>query len=233
MASSLEGNKIVAAILTAGIIGAGSGVFSRILYQPKHLEEQAYKIEVPEKAAAGGEAKAEPEKPIGTMLASADVKQGEEISKKCQACHNLAKGAGAKVGPDLYGVVGRPVASEAGFTYSDALHKVGGDWTYDKLNQFLTEPKAYAPGTKMTFAGLPKESDRADIIAYLRTLSDNPVPLPAADQGQPAQGQGAQPAQGGGEKPAQGGQQPTPQPQQGGAPPQNGGAPAEQPKQAG
>jgi cytochrome c len=207
MADSLEGNKIVAAILVAGIIGSGSGVISRILYEPKELKEDAYKIEVPKEAAGGGEAKAEPEKPIGTMLASANVQQGEEISKKCQACHNLQKGAGAKVGPDLYGVVGRPVASESGFTYSDALQKVGGNWDYDKLNKFLTNPKADVPGTKMTFAGLPKESDRADIIAYLRTLSDNPVPLPAADQGQPAGG--------------------------GGQPPAQGGTPAQQPKQSG
>jgi cytochrome c len=205
--SSLEGNKLVAALLVAGIIGSGSGVFSRILYQPKELKEDAYKIEVPKEAAGGGgEAKAEPEKPIGTMLASANVQQGQEISKKCQACHSLEKGGANKVGPDLYGVVGRPVASHEGFEYSDALKKLGGNWDYDKLSGFLTNPKAYAAGTKMTFAGLPKEGDRADVIAYLRTLSDNPVPLPAADQGQPA---------GGGQAPAP------------------AGTPAQQPKQSG
>jgi len=180
--SSLEGNKLVAAILVAGIIGSGSGVFSRILYQPKELKEDAYKIEVPKEAAGGGgEAKAEPEKPIGVMLASANVQQGQEISKKCQACHSLEKGGPNKVGPDLYGVVGRPVASHEGFAYSDALTKLGGNWDYDKLSGFLTNPKAYAAGTKMTFAGLPKESDRADIIAYLNSMSDSPKQLKAAE----------------------------------------------------
>lgn len=180
MAGSLEGNKLAAALLTAGIVGVGSSVFAGILYHPHHLEEPAYRIEAAAPAGGGEAAPAAAEaKPIGELLASANADDGAKFAKKCGACHNFDKGGANKVGPDLWGVVNRPIASHEGFSYSAALSgKSGEQWDYDHLNHFLTSPKAYAPGTKMSFAGISKDSDRANVIAYLRTLADEPAPLP-------------------------------------------------------
>lgn len=179
MAGSLEGNKLMAAILTAGIIGAGSSVFAHILYSPHKLEEPVFVIEA---AATPGAAPAAAEeaKPIGVLLASANPDEGAKIAKKCAACHDFTKGGPNKVGPNLWGVVNRPIAEHEGFSYSAALsEKKGQNWDFDHLNHFLTSPKAYAAGTKMTFAGISKDAERADVIDYLRSLSDSPVPLPA------------------------------------------------------
>lgn len=178
MAGSLEGNKLLAAVLTAGIIGVGSAVAAGILYHPHHLEEPVYRVEVA--APAGGEAApAEEAKPIAELLAAADVAEGTKIAKKCTACHDLTAGNTNKVGPGLWNVVNRPIGSHPGFSYSDAIAgKKDQVWDYDHLNHFLTSPKAYAPGTKMSFAGIAKDQERADVIAYLRSLADSPAPLP-------------------------------------------------------
>lgn len=180
MASSLEGNKIFAAILTAGIIASGSGVLSRIVYGPHHLEEPAFRVEIPDSAGGGGAAPAKEETPLPVLLASANPEAGANVAKKCAACHSFEKGGPNKVGPDLWGVVGRDVGKREGFSYSTPMADHGGTWTYDELNHFLTSPKAAVPGTKMAFAGLTKDTDRADILAYLQTLSDSPVPFPEA-----------------------------------------------------
>ncbi|MEH6952065.1 cytochrome c family protein [Nitrobacter sp. NHB1] len=111
-------------------------------------------------------------------LASASVERGARIAKQCQICHNVAEGKGAKVGPDLYGVVNRPVASMPGYDYSAPLKAKGGKWTFAELDKWLTNPRADVKGTKMTFAGLKSESKRAAVIAYLNTLSKSPAPLP-------------------------------------------------------
>ncbi|MDX6748828.1 cytochrome c family protein [Geminicoccaceae bacterium 1502E] len=178
MASSLEGNKIIAAILTAGIIASASGVFSRIIYKPDALEENAYKIEVAvAEDAAGGEDAVEAT-PIATLLASANPDNGATVAKKCAACHTFEKGGADKVGPHLWDVVGRDIGGADGYAYSSAMAGHGGTWDYEALNHFLEKPKDYVPGTKMSFAGLRKETDRADLIAYMRTLSDSPQPLP-------------------------------------------------------
>ncbi len=180
MASSLEVNKVLAAILTAGIIASGTGVVSRIIYHPHEPEKNAYPIEVTETAGGGAKAaKEEAAPPIAVLLQSASAEKGATIVKACHACHNLGKGDPNKIGPHLYGVLGRDVASVSDFSYSDALKKVGGKWDYDRLNEFLTSPKAFAPGTKMTFIGLKKPEDRADVILFLRSLADSPEPLPA------------------------------------------------------
>jgi cytochrome c len=120
--------------------------------------------------------------PIAPLLATADPVAGEAYAKKvCAACHSLNEGGKAIVGPNLYGVVGGPHAHMAGFNYSEALKAKSGPWTYDELFDWLTKPDAYAPGTRMAFPGIKNEKLRLDVIAYLRTLSHTPEPLPAAD----------------------------------------------------
>src|SRR6185437_6547242 len=120
-------------------------------------------------------------------LASASAERGAQTAKECELCHNLAKGQGPKVGPDLYGVVGRKVASEPSFNYSTALKAKGGTWTFNALNTWLTNPRSDVPGTLMTFAGIASEKQRADVVAYLNSNSDTPVPLPKTEaQGKPA-----------------------------------------------
>ena len=195
MASSLEGNKIVAAVLTAGIVAMGSGVASRILYQPHRLEEPVFRI-----AAAEAEAPAAavaPTTPLPVLLAAADPAAGEQVAKKCVACHSFDKGGANKVGPNLYGIVGARIAHSDGFAYSTAMAEHGGTWTYENLDGFLKAPKDWLPGTKMGFAGLAKEGERADMIAYLRSLADEPLPLPeaaAATADEPAAAAAAEPA---------------------------------------
>jgi cytochrome c len=135
----------------------------------KPSSEAAVKEEQP--AAAGAQS-------LDSLLASASAERGAQIAKQCQICHNVEEGQGPKIGPGLYGVVDRPVASEPGFNYTAALKAKGGKWTFAALNKWLTDPRADVRGTSMTFAGLPREKQRADVIAYLDTLSKNPVPLP-------------------------------------------------------
>lgn len=181
MASSLEGNKIAAAVLTAGVIAMFSGFAAELLYHPRQLEENVYVVAVDDAADAGGtEAAAAPAlEPIGPMLAAADPANGEKVAKKCTACHSFNEGGPTKVGPNLYDIVNRPITAYEGFAFSDALvAKADQVWDYENLNAFLHKPRDWAPGTKMSFAGLRKDGDRADIIAYMRGLSGNPAPLP-------------------------------------------------------
>ena len=112
------------------------------------------------------------------LLASASAERGAGLVKQCQICHNTEEGKGPKIGPDLYGVVDRPVASQPGFSYSAALKAKGGKWTFAELNKWIEDPRAYVKGTSMSFAGLKSESKRADLVAYLNTLSKSPAPLP-------------------------------------------------------
>ncbi len=129
-------------------------------------------------AAASAAATAPKETPVPVLLAKADAKKGEQIAKVCATCHNFEKGGGIKVGPPLWGVVGRPVASFPGFDYSDSIKKIGGDWTYEKLFHWIADPKAMASDTKMAFPGEKEPEKDADVLAYLQTLSDKPVPFP-------------------------------------------------------
>jgi cytochrome c2 len=183
MASSLELNKLLAGVLTAGIIAVGAAVFSGILYRPQPLEEHAFNVVVPEDegaASADAEAETADEPALPVLLASADPSAGEAITRQCAACHVFNEGGENRVGPALWDVVGRDIASVDGFAYSEALQGKEGDWTYEKLDAFLAAPREWAPGTSMSYAGLRNATDRANLIAYMRGQSNDPVPLPDA-----------------------------------------------------
>jgi cytochrome c len=180
--SSFEWNKIIGAILGSMILAMVSGIIASNLVKPKHLEHPAYAIAVAEptkSAAAGaGNAQAGPE-PIGPLLANADVAAGKERTKVCIACHTFDKGGANKIGPNLYNVLGEPIAEgRSGYAFSPALqaHK-NEKWTADELNKWLFDPKSYAAGTKMSYTGLKNGQDRANVVAYLNSLSDAPKPL--------------------------------------------------------
>lgn len=179
MSSNLETNKIFAAILVAGIVAMLAGFVAELLTEHHELEKDAVTIEGAAEEGGGSAAAAMPE-PILAMIASADAAQGEKLSKACAACHSFDKGGATKVGPNLWGVVGRKKAAHEGFAYSEAMVKHGGAWSYAELNHFLWAPKKFVPGTKMSFMGLKKPEDRAAIIAWLRTLADSPPPPPSA-----------------------------------------------------
>ena len=174
------------------VLGAGA------LFAEHKPAKPGYMIAVKTENEGGKPAAKAPEKPIGVLLASANVEKGQSIAKQCQSCHTFEKGGPNRVGPNLYNIVEDERGKDrGGFNFSAAMKAKGGEWTYEDLNHMIFKPQAFVKGTKMAFAGLPKEQDRADLIAYLRTMNDNPPPLPEAAPG------GAAPA-----KPADDGKQP-------------------------
>jgi cytochrome c len=178
--NSFEINKILGAVLGTCLFLLAVHIASGAIFSPPVPAKPGYEIAVKEEQP-GQQAAAKPaQQPIEALLASASVEHGAQVTKQCTICHNLQEGQGPKVGPDLYGVVGRQVASVPGFSYSAALKAMGGTWTFDALNKWLTDPRNDVPGTTMTFAGLQNEKQRADVIAYLNTLSTHPLPLPTA-----------------------------------------------------
>ena len=187
---SLEANKIAAAVLVGGMLTLSVGLVANMIYGGHEGAEG-------EKAAAAAQpaAKPAPVEPVSGLLASADTAKGQEATKVCQSCHSFGKGEPAKVGPNLWGVEGGPTAHMEGFNYSPAIANLRSTWTYENLNHFLASPKNFAPGTKMTFPGFPKVQDRANVIAWLRTQSDNPPALPTPDEIKKAEDEAKEAAQ--------------------------------------
>lgn len=181
---SFELNKIIGAVLGTVFIVFSISIVSDAIFEAHAPENPGFAIEAAE-AGDGGDTKEEagPE-PIAPLLASADVAKGQAVFKKCAACHTVENGGANKVGPNLWDIVNRTVGTHEGFSYSGAMKEYaqGGSvaWDYESLSQFLLAPKKFLRGTAMGFAGLKKIDDRANIIAYLRTLSDSPAPLPEA-----------------------------------------------------
>jgi cytochrome c len=177
-----EVNKILGAILGTLLFTLALSIFAGGIFAPRLPAKPGYDIAVTEEAGhpGAGPSKAEPEVPIAELLAKADVQKGASVAKKCLACHTFDKGGPNKVGPNLWGVVGRDKGAIAGFAYSTNFKKMQGHWTPEELSKFLANPKAMVPGTSMAFIGLSKASERADVIAYLNSQSDNPQPLPKA-----------------------------------------------------
>jgi cytochrome c len=205
MSTDLSKNKIAAAILLAGLIGMVSGKVTEFLYDggPQHAgghheEVRGYKIDVPEVAAEGGAAVVATAADISALYASADVEAGKSyFEKKCTVCHNIDKGGANKVGPHLYGVMGRGIASVSDFNYSEAMKKHAAEepkWTFPAMNAFQWAPRKAVPGTIMAYAGTPKDQERANLIAYLNSQSDSPMTLPTAADAPKVEAPAADPA---------------------------------------
>ena len=185
-----KSNTIAGWVLFAAGCALGLSLVTGEYFHSERPETMGYTVEGVE-AEAGAEGAAA-EQPAAFYIAKGDPAKGAEVFKKCGACHSDVKGGPNQIGPQLWDVVGRPVGSEAGFAYSDALKAHTGPWTFDELFAWLKSPKGYAPGTKMTFAGLSKPEDRADVIAYLNKQSDAPKPLPTAPAAAPAAAAGTE-----------------------------------------
>jgi len=169
-------NTIAGWALAGGVVALGLSIVGGMIFHSERPHKMGYPIEGVEEAGGGAAVAA---LPIATRLASADVAKGEQGFKKCAACHTIAQGGPSGIGPNLYASVGKAHGHVAGFAYSDALKGVPGNWTFDALDAWLTSPRKYAPGTKMTFAGIADPQERANIIAYLNAQGSN-LPLPAA-----------------------------------------------------
>lgn len=208
-------NKIAGWVLFTALLVFGLNEVAHIVYHAERPERPGMTVEVAEQAVSEAAPAAEAA-PIAERLAAANVEQGQAAARPCQACHTFDQGGPHRVGPNLWDVIGLPIAHHQDYSYSAALSGRSGEtWTYEALDQFLANPRQFAPGTKMTYAGVRRDDQRADLIAYMRSLSDDPQPLPAAAseaQGaappaaeQPAAEQPAieQPATGAAEQPAQ------------------------------
>ena len=178
---SFELNKIIAAVLLTALIVIGINKFADTIFYVEKLKQSAYKVEGVELASSTGaktQIKEVVQLDIKELLALGDETHGKKVFKKCSACHIVAKGGKNLIGPALYGVVGRTSASIPDYAYSSALKAHGKNWSFEELNAFLLKPRSYIKGTKMAYAGLRKDKDRASVILYLNNQSDSPLPKP-------------------------------------------------------
>ncbi len=183
---SFEFNKFLGAFLGVVFVVFSVGLIADSIFAAPHMERQGFEIAAVEEEAGGGAPEAPAEESIAALLASADATAGQAVEKKCAACHTIEKGGSNKVGPNLWNIVNRPIATHEGFAYSSAMKEFsqGGTvvWDYDHLNHFLASPKGLVKGTAMGFAGLKNPTERANLIAFMRTLADTPAPLPEATE---------------------------------------------------
>ena len=184
--NSFELNKVLGAILGTCLITLALNIGAGAIFAPEKPSKPGYAIAAKTPGAEGPAAAKEPEEPMEAMMANASVEKGQATAKQCQACHTFEKGGPNRVGPNLWGIVGRQRASEAGFNYSAAMKAKGGTWSFGEIYAFLANPRGVIPGTNMTFAGLARGQQRADVIDFLHTLSDSPLPLPKAAANAPA-----------------------------------------------
>jgi len=178
---SFEINKIIAAVLLTALIVIGIGKFTDILFHKEKLEQSAYKVEGLEAAVTDSDAeksKVEEKVDISALLAMGDIAHGEKVFKKCSACHMIASDGKNMIGPNLWEVIGRTAGSVSDYKYSKAMVAYGKAWNFEEMNAYLIKPQAYIKGTKMAFAGLRKEKDRASVILYMNSKSSSPKPLP-------------------------------------------------------
>jgi len=177
---SFELNKIIASILLVALLVIGLGKLADSVFHVKQPKNPGYQVEIENQSTSLVTQVSEVEEKIDivAIMALGDVVTGEKIFKKCAACHSIEKGGANKIGPALYGVVGSKVGHVSDYKYSKALATYGKQWSFEELNGFLTKPASYLKGTKMSYAGLRKETDRASVIKYLNQNSDNPIPLP-------------------------------------------------------
>jgi cytochrome c len=203
--NSFELNKILGAILGTCLITLALNIGAGAIFAPEKPAKPGYVIAVKTEGGGAKKAEAAKEVPLPVRLAKASVNKGQATAKQCQACHTFEKGGPNRVGPNLWNVVGDERGKgRNGFNFSSAMKAKGGEWTYDELDKFLTDPRGYINGTAMTFAGIKNDQQRADVIDYLHTLSDNPLPLPKAqaENAPPPPAAGGAPA-GGETKPAE------------------------------
>jgi cytochrome c len=216
-------NTIAGWVLFAGIVALGSSIVAGEIFHSERPEKMGFPIEGVEVQGEDGAAAAQP---IEVFLAKADPAKGADVFKKCAACHNAEKGGPNQLGPNLWGVLGEPIGKGKGFPFTPALASKGGNWDWHSLDPWLTSPKGFAPGTKMTFAGISNPQDRANVIAYLNQQSDHPLPMPAAPAATDAgTGRANVPAAGTGPNngPQAAGKEPVPTEQQTGRNPKNVG----------
>ena len=178
---SFELNKIVAAVLMVALLVIGIGKLADVIFYVEKPKSPGYVIEVEQAVATStekGSVSNEEKIDINALMAMGDIATGEKVFKKCAACHSIVKGGKNNIGPALYNVVGRQIGSVSDYKYSKALSEYGKEWSFEELNGYLIKPAKWIKGTKMAFAGLRKEKDRASVIMYLNQNSDDPLPLP-------------------------------------------------------